>query len=267
MPSACPVCGARVFRLEGEAVVRCVGSACPAQLKEKIAHFAGRTAMDVEGLGEKLIEQLVDRGIISDISDIYRLERKTLESLERMGEKSSLNLLKQIEKSKNQPLDRLIFALGIRYVGGRGAKILTEHFSSLEELSRATTQELESISEIGPRTAQSIVLFFKEKENRRLIEKLKRQGVRMEEERIAEKKVQPLSGKKFIFTGALEHFSRKEAEDLVESLGGRAVSSVSKEVDFLVAGKNPGSKYDKAKVLGVSIVREEEFLSMVKEQK
>ena len=267
MPSFCPVCGARVVRLEGEVVVRCIGSACPAQLKEKVAHFASRTAMDIEGLGDKLIEQLVDRGIIKDISDIYRLERETLESLERMGEKSSLNLLGQIEKSKNQSLSRLIFALGIRYVGDRGAKILAKHFSSLEELSRASVRELENINEIGPRTAQSVVLFFKEEENKKLIEELRKQGIRMKEEKVTPKKVQSLWGKKFVFTGVLEHFSRKEAQDLVESLGGRAVSRVSQEVDFLVVGKNPGSKYDKAKELKIPLVSEEGFWKMVKEQK
>lgn len=267
MPSFCPVCGAKVVRLEGEAVVRCIGSACPAQLKEKVAHFASRAAMDIEGLGDKLIEQLVDRGIIKNISDLYRLEREILESLERMGEKSSLNLLRQIEKSKNQSLSRLIFALGVRYVGDRGAKILAKHFSSLEELSRASVQELENINEIGPRTAQSIVLFFKEEENKKLIEELRKQGIRMKEEKVTPKKVQSLLGKKFVFTGVLEHFSRKEARDLVESLGGRAVSRVSQEVNFLVVGKNPGSKYNKAKELRVPLVDEEGFWKMVKEPK
>jgi len=262
IPRRCPVCGAEVVRLEDEAVARCIGSSCPAQLKERIAHYAQRTAMDIEGLGDKLINQLVDKGLVRDVADLYKLDLDTLSSLERMGKKSAQNLLSQIERSRTQPLSRLIFALGIRYVGARGARILSEHFSSMDELFRATQEELEAIPEIGPRTAQSIVLFFREEKNRKLLEKLRKLGVqmgKMEERREGG----PLAGKKFIFTGGLEHYSRDEARELVESLGARAVSSVSKKVDYVVAGKDPGSKYEKAKALGVRILSEEEFRELI----
>ncbi|MCD6231864.1 NAD-dependent DNA ligase LigA [Candidatus Aerophobetes bacterium] len=267
MPKKCPVCGANVMRLEGEAVARCIGSACPAQLKERIAHYAQRTAMDIEGLGNKLIEQLVDKKIVKDITDLYRLDLSLLSSLERMGKKSSQNLLSQIEESKKRPLSRLIFALGIRYVGRRGARILSEHFSSIEELSKASSEELEAIPEIGPRTARSIVLFFQEERNRKLLKKLKEYGVKMGEER-GKKKVEKtlLSEKKFVFTGALKHYTREQAKELVESLGGRVVSSVSKRVDYVVAGKDPGSKYEKAKKLGVKILSEEGFENLIKNE-
>jgi len=266
MPNKCPVCGAKVIRLKDEAVVRCIGSSCPAQLKERIAHYAQRTAMDIEGLGEKLIEQLVDRGLIHDITDLYKLDLSTLSSLERMGKKSSENLLRQIEESKNRSFARLIFALGIRYVGIRGARILSENFSSMNELSKAKEEDLEAVPEIGPRTAQSVVLFFREERNKELLEKLKRWGVRMEKGKEEREKVRRtlLSGKRFVFTGGLEHFSRDEAKGIVERLGGRAVSSVSKNVDYVVIGENPGSKYDKANSLGLNILTEKEFEEIIK---
>jgi len=266
MPKRCPVCGADVIRLEDEAVARCIGSSCPAQLKEKIAHYARRTAMDIEGLGDKLINQLVDKGLVLDVADLYKLDLTTLSSLERMGEKSAQNLLSQIERSKTQPLSRLIFALGIRYVGARGARILSEHFSSMDELSRATQEKLEAIPEIGPRTAQSIVLFFREERNRKLLEKLRRYGVQMGGEKKGKEKG-PLAGKRFVFTGGLERYTREEAKELVESLGARVVSSVSKKVDYVVVGKDPGSKYEKAKNLGVKSLNEEEFRELIERVK
>jgi DNA ligase (NAD+) len=263
MPKSCPVCGAEVVRLEDEAVSRCIGSSCPAQRKEKIAHYAQRGAMDIEGLGDKLIEQLVDKGMVSDVADLYGLNLDILSGLERMGKKSSQNLLSQIEKSKSQPLSRLIFGLGIRYVGARGAHILAQNFRSIEDLARASEEELEVIPEIGPRTAQSIVWFFREKKNKELWKRLKKWGVRIKEEK-EEKGELPLAGKKFVFTGSLEHFSRQEAKNLVERLGARAISSISKSVDYVVAGKNPGSKYEKARQLGVKILSEEEFMELIK---
>lgn len=263
MPKSCPVCGAEVVRLEDEVVSRCIGSSCPAQLKEKIAHYAQRGAMDIEGLGDKLIDQLVDKGIVSDVADLYGLNLDILSGLERMGEKSSGNLLSQIEKSKSQPLSRLIFAIGIRYVGVRGARILAQNFRSIEDLAKATQEELEVIPEIGPRTAQSIVLFFREEKNKELWERLKKWGVQVKEEK-EEKGEIPLAGKKFVFTGGLKHFSRQEANDLVERLGARAISSVSKSVDYVVAGENSGSKYEKAKSLGLNILTEKEFEEIIK---
>jgi len=267
IPKTCPVCGAKVVRLPGEALSRCIGSSCPAQLKEKIAHYAQRTAMDIDGLGDKLIEQLVDKKIILDISDLYRLDLSTLSSLERMGEKSSKNLLAQIEKSKNQSLYRLIFALGIRYVGIRGAQILAEKFSSIDDLLSASVEELESIPEIGPRTAQAITSFFKEKRNQKLLQELKKLGVQMGKKEKEEIKEKPLKGKKFVFTGSLVHYTRSEAQSLVEKLGARAVNSVSKNVDYVIAGKEPGSKYEKAKKLEVKILNEEEFEELIEELK
>lgn len=263
MPSRCPVCGAEVVRISGEVAVRCIGSDCPAQLKEKIAHFAQRRAMDIEGLGDKLINQLVEKGLVKSIADLYKLDHQTLASLERMGDKSSSNLLEQIETSKTRSLERLIFGLGIRYVGVRGARILAQHYLSIDELSRATEEELIQIPEIGPETAKSICLYFKEKKNQELLKRLKEVGVRTEREKREKPEELPLSGKKFVFTGALESFSRDEAKELVERLGGRAVSSVSKHVDWVVVGKDPGSKYEKAKSLGVKIINEEEFKKLI----
>lgn len=262
MPQKCPVCAAKVVKLEDEAVSRCIGSSCPAQLKEKIAHYAQRTAMHIEGLGDKVIEQLVDNKIMPDVSDLYKLDLSTLSSLERMGEKSAQNLLAQIEKSKSQPLSRLIFALGIRYVGAGGARILADNFSSLEVLASASQESLEKITEIGPRTAQSIVLFFKEEKNRKLLEKLRKNGVQMD--RVEKRKEQgPLIGKKFVFTGSLEDYSRDKARELVENLDARVINGVSKEVDYLVVGKAPGSKYEKAKKLQVRILSEKEFSKLL----
>lgn len=263
IPKKCPVCGARVIKLEDEAVSRCIGSSCPAQLKEKIAHYAQRTAMDIEGLGDKLIEQLVDNKIILDVSDLYKLDLFTLSSLERMGEKSAQNLLFEIEKSKSQPLSRLIFALGIRYVGAGGARILADNFFSLEALATASQGSLEEIPEIGPRTAHSTLLFFQEEKNRELLAGLKKWGVRTEEQR-EEKRETSLTGKRFVFTGSLEHYTRQEAKNLVEKMGARVVSSVSQKTDYVVVGENAGSKYDKAKALRVKTITEEKFGELMK---
>ena len=265
MPPRCPVCGAKVVRLPDEAVARCIGSSCPAQLKERIAHYAQRQAMDIEGLGNKLIDQLVDKRLLLDIADIYELDLSTLSSLERMGKKSSENLLAQIEKSRYQSLSRLIFALGIRYVGIRGARILAENFPSLEELSKAKEEILQAISEIGPRTAESVALFFQEERNRKLLRRLTQYGLRMKEEVEEKRKKGPLVGRTFVFTGSLEHYSRQQAETLIERLGARAVSSVSKKLDYVVVGKDPGSKYEKARKLDLRILAEQQFLKMIQD--
>ncbi len=261
MPTRCPVCGAKVVRLPDEAVARCIGSSCPAQLKERIAHYAQRQAMDIEGLGDKLIDQLVDKKLILDIADIYKLDLSTLSGLERMGKKSSENLLAQIEKSRYQSLSRLIFALGVRYVGIRGARILAENFPSLQDLSRASQESLQAIAEIGPRTAESVRLFFQEERNRKVLQRLREYGLVIKEER--EKKKTPLVGKSFVFTGSLEHYSRDQAENLVERLGARATGSVSKEIDYVVVGKDAGSKYEKARKLSLRILTEQQFLKMI----
>jgi len=221
--------------------------------------------MDIEGLGDKLIDQLVDKKLLLDIADIYKLDLLALSSLERMGKKSSENLLSQIEKSRQQSLSRLIFALGIRYVGIRGARILAENLPSLEELSKASEETLQAIPEIGPRTAQSVRVFFQEERNRKLLQRLTEYGLRMKEEVEEKKKKASLVGRTFVFTGSLEHYSRQQVETLIERLGARAVSSVSKKLDYVVLGKDPGSKYEKARKLGLRILTEEEFLKIIQD--
>jgi DNA ligase (NAD+) len=260
MPERCPACGGPVVRPPGEVAYRCENLSCPARIKESIRHFASRRAMDIEGLGEKLVDQLVETGLVRKLSDIYRLKKEDLVNLERMGEKSAQNLLEQIERSKNAGLARLIFALGIRYVGEHLAQVLAQHFPSLEALSNATYEELIQIPEIGPRIAQSIVDFFRNEENRKLIQELKELGVKTEAEKPKEG---PLSGKTFVFTGTLSAFPREEARRLVESLGGRVASSVSRKVDYVVVGADPGEKLRKAQELGITILTEEEFRKLV----
>lgn len=260
MPERCPACGGPVVRPPGEVAYRCENLSCPARIKESIRHFASRRAMDIEGLGEKLVDKLVETGLVRKLSDLYRLKKEDLVNLERMGEKSAQNLLDQIERSKNAGLARLIFALGIRYVGEHLAEVLAEHFPSLEALSRATYEELIGIPEIGPRIAQSLVDFFQNEENRKLIQELKELGVKTEAEKAKEG---PLSGKTFVFTGALSAFTREEARRLVESLGGRVASSVSRKVDYVVVGADPGEKLRKAQELGITILSEEEFRKLV----
>ncbi|MDI6917348.1 MAG: NAD-dependent DNA ligase LigA [Thermoplasmatales archaeon] len=260
MPKKCPVCGSDVVRPEDEAVSRCIGLSCPAQLKNSLHHFASRHAMNMDGLGPAIIDQLVDKKIVRDISGLYTLKIDVLANLERMGEKSAKNLLDEIEESKKNEFSRLLFGLGIRHVGRHIAKLLSENFSSIDELMDAKKEEIEKIEGIGGVVAESICTFFRDEKNRGIIEKLRKNGVKMESK--AEKKGL-LSGKRFVFTGTLEKYSRSEAEGIVESLGGSFTSSVSKNVDFVVAGKEPGSKYEKAKKLGIKIISEDEFEKMV----
>lgn len=258
MPDKCPVCGSRVVK-EG-AYYRCTGGlSCPAQLKRSIAHFASKNAMDIEGLGGKTVDLLVEKGLIKRISDIYRLTKRDLLRLPRFGEKAAKNLVEAIEKSKDRGLARLIFALGIPNVGEHTARILAEKFKTIDRLMQATEAELLAINEIGPETASSIVNFFREERNRREIEELKKLGVKMEYEEEKGK----LKGKVFVFTGTLKSFSREEAKELVEKEGGIVVNSVSKNVDYVVVGENPGSKYEKAKQLGLKIIGEEEFKKLL----
>lgn len=262
LPAKCPVCGSEVFKPEGEAVARCTGIACPAQLKESLIHFSSRGAMNIDGLGEKIIDQLVDRGLVKDYADLYALTMEGLLTLERMGEKLAGNILTSILNSKKTSLDRLIYALGIRHVGEHMAKLLACEFPTLEELSKTPEEKLMSIREVGPQVAKSICKFFQQKNNLRVIQKLKELGVKHPppSQRLRKK----FEGQTFVFTGALKTMSREEAESRVESLGGRASSSVSKKTDFVVVGDEPGSKYEKAKALGVKILSEEEFLKILK---
>jgi len=258
MPKHCPECGSAIHHVEGEVAYRCVNAACPAKRKESLLHFAGRHAMNIDGLGEKIVDQLVDKGLVKDVADLYSLKLEDLAALERMAEKSAQNLLDEIEASKKNSLARLIYALGIQFVGERTAQLLAEHFSSLEELAAAKEEELEEVPEVGPKVAASIVEFFSEPANRQLIKKLKKAGVHP----TAEKRVvksQKLAGKSFVFTGSLANRSREEAGELVIQHGGKVSGSVSKKTDYVVVGMDPGSKYDKAKELGVRILSESEF--------
>ncbi len=266
MPSECPVCGSKVFRPEGEVVSRCNSLSCPAQIKERIRHFASRDAMDIEGLGPAIIDQLVEEELIRDISDLYFLKRDDLISLERMAEKSADNLLVAIEKSKKKSLAHLIYGLGIRYVGVHTSEVITRYYPTLDKFGKANLEELIEINEIGPRIAESIVLFFKEKGNLDIIEKLRRAGLNFgqeEEGTKKEKEARPLSGKQFVLTGTLKEFTRTQVKEIISKLGGRVTGSVSKKTDYVVAGEGPGSKYQKAQKIGVPIINEEEFKKII----
>lgn len=265
LPTRCPECGSEVLRLEGEAAHRCTGGlSCPAQVREGIIHFASRDAMDIEGLGPKIIEQLSNAGLIHDAADLYYLKYEDLISLERMGDQSVNNLLNAIAASKERPLSRLLFGLGIRHVGQRAAKVLADHFGTLKALVQADESQLMAIEDIGPKVAASIVHFFAQEKNRQVIEKLAKAGVNMEQPREQETEL-PFSGKQFVLTGTLEGYSRKEAQELIEKLGGKVSSSVSSKTDFVVAGSKPGSKYDKAVSLNIPILSEEEFVALIRE--
>ncbi|MBU4511108.1 NAD-dependent DNA ligase LigA, partial [bacterium] len=246
MPAQCPVCGEKVFRSEGEVVSRCNSLTCPAQIKERIRHFASRNAMDIEGLGPAIIDQLVEKGLIKDISDLYFLKGDDLISLERMAEKSADNLLGAIEKSKKKSLANLIYGLGIRYVGVHSSEVITRYYPTLDEFREAGLEELIEINEIGPKIAESIILFFEEKKNLDIIERLRSAGLNFgqEEEKRREKKgVQILAGKQFVLTGTLKDFTRTQAKEIISELGGRVTSSVSKKTNYVVVGEDPGSKY------------------------
>ncbi|MBI5888632.1 MAG: NAD-dependent DNA ligase LigA [Deltaproteobacteria bacterium] len=260
MPDKCPVCGAAVEKIG--AIHFCTGGlSCPAQLKETIAHFASKRAMDIDGLGASHVEQFVDAGLVKDVAGLYYLKKDDILKLERWAEKSADNLLAAIEKSKHPSLDRLVFALGIHGVGEHMAKLLAKEFGSIEAIINASEDELLATHEIGPETAQSILDFFKEKHNLAVIEKLKKTGVEFKKAERAKKGI--FAGMTFLFTGSLNSFSRDEAKELVEAEGGVAVESVSKKLSCVVAGKEPGSKYEKAKALGLKIIDEEEFKKMV----
>ncbi|HKV24212.1 MAG TPA: NAD-dependent DNA ligase LigA [Candidatus Acidoferrum sp.] len=262
MPKRCPECESAIHHVEGEVAYRCVNAACPAKRKESLLHFAGRHAMNIDGLGEKIVDQLVDKGMVKDVADLYALKEEEVAALERMAEKSANNLLEEIEGSKKNSLARLIYALGIRFVGERTGQLLAEEFSSLEELAAAKESELEAVHEVGPKVAEAIVEFFSEGANRQLIKKLNKLGVHP----TAEKRVmksQKLAGKSFVFTGGLANRSREEAGELVQQNGGKVSGSVSKKTDYVVVGTDPGSKYEKAKELGVTIVSEKDFEKLI----
>ncbi len=263
MPDYCPVCHAPVFRDPEEVAVRCINSKCPAQVKERIIHFASRVAMDIEHLGWQTVDHFVDIGLLKDVADIYKLKKETVMELERWAEKSAQNLIDAIEESKKRPLWRLIHGLGIRFIGEKAAKVLEEHISSIRDLQKINLEELSTIEGFGPRRAQSVKEFFSVKENVELINELEKAGVNIYAEKI-EKKAGPLSGLTFVITGTLKNYSREEAQRLIEELGGKATDSVSTKTSYLIVGEAPGSKLDKAKKLGVKILTEEEFLTLLK---
>jgi DNA ligase (NAD+) len=258
MPKDCPECGSTIHHVEGEVAYRCVNAACPAKRKESILHYASRHAMNIDGLGDKIVDQLVDKGLVKDVADLYSLKEDDVAALDRMAEKSAQNLLEEIEGSKKNSLARLIYALGIFSVGERTGQLLAEHFSSLEELAAAKEEQLEVVHEVGPKIAASIVEFFSEPANRQLIKRLNKAGVHPTAEK-REVKSQKFAGKSFVFTGGLANRSREEAGELVQQHGGKVSGSVSKKTDYVVVGTDPGSKHDKAKELGVTILSEAEF--------
>jgi len=260
IPGICPECGSPVVRLAGEAAHRCLGISCPAQIRGHIAHFASRGGMDIEGLGEKLVTQLVDTGLIRDPADLYFLTREQLLKLERMADKSASNLLAAIEQSKSPPLEKLIYALGIRHVGEHLAEILARRFGTLDDLMAASEEELREIRDVGPEVSSGIVQFFRNDSNRRVVEKLKQAGVRPME--VVPRPTARLSGKVFVFTGTLSRMTRNEARQIVESLGGQAAGSVTRTTDYVVAGEAAGSKLQKAREAGIPILSEAEFLSL-----
>ena len=261
-PTRCPSCGSELVRLEGEVVIRCVNRACPAQRDRSIEHYASRGAMDIEGLGEKVVRLLTSHGLVHDVSDLYRLRVEDLVPLERMGEKSAQNLVAAVEASKDRGLARLLFALGIPNVGAHVARVLARRFGSLRRIQEADREELEAVEEVGPVIANSIVEFFSRPENRALIERLRRAGVRMEEETTAAGP-RPLEGQTVVVTGTLRGFTREEIKQFIEEMGGKAAGSVSRKTSFVVAGESPGSKLKKARELGIPVLTEEEFRKRV----
>jgi len=262
-PSRCPVCNSSVFKPEGEAISRCENPSCPARLRESLLHFASRRAMNIEGLGDALVDQLLDNELVRSIPDLYHLKLQNLENLERMGSKSSQNLLDEIAKSKQRTLPRLIFALGIRYVGERTAQALAAHFKDLEKLSTARLEELVQVEDVGPKVGESIVFFFRQPENRELLSRLKKAGLSLSHKEEAKRGDLPLAGQTFVLTGKLSDFTRDGAAEIIEKLGGTVSSSVSSRTTSVIVGESPGSKLIQAKRLGIPTMGEKEFAKLV----
>jgi DNA ligase (NAD+) len=261
MPEKCPECGTEVVRTEGEVDHRCVNANCPAKLRETILHFASRGIMNIDGMGDALVSQLTERGLVKNVADIYKLTKDELLSLERMGEKSAQNILDEIENSKKLPLERVIYGLGIRMVGERTAQFLAEHFGSMDALESAEVEELLNVNEVGPRIAESIVEFFGIAANRKLVARLREAGLTLSGEK--KQRGTKLAGKTFVLTGTLAHFTRDEAKKMIEDAGGKVTGSVSKKTDYVVAGADAGSKLDKAKEQGVKVIEEKELTQLL----
>ena len=255
MPRHCPVCGGEIVRAEGEAVSRCINTNCPARLKESVLHFAARGVMDIDGMGESLVSQLVDSGLVKNVADVYRLTLEDLVELERLGKKSAEKLLKNIESSRKQPLPRILSGLGIPFVGERTAQFLADAFGDMDKIAHADEEELQRAEEVGPKVAQSIQRFFHEKRNRDLIERLREEKLSFKYQP-KRKAGGPLAGMTFVLTGTLPNLSREAAENFIEGAGGKVAGSVSKKTSYVVAGADPGSKLDKANTLGVKVIDE-----------
>ena len=253
-PEKCPVCGTKVVRTEGEVDYRCVNANCPAKLLGTILHFASRGVMNIDGMGEALVIQLTERGLVKNVADIYKLTKADLLSLERFADKSAQNILDEIESSKKLPLERVIYGLGIRMVGERTAQFLADHFGSMEALANATVEELQNVNEVGPRIAESIAEFFRNPANRKLVERLGEAGLAFKGQK--KERGTKLAGKVFVLTGTLAKYTRDEAKKMIEDAGGKVTGSVSKKTDYVVAGADAGSKLDKAKDLGVAVIDE-----------
>ncbi len=264
MPEMCPVCGTALHRPEGEANYYCTNSICPAQVQGRMEHFVARTAMDIEGLGFQIIEKFIQLGYLKDVTDIYTLykKEKQLKAIERFGEKSIDNILSSIERSKQRPFEKVLYAIGIRHVGDRTARVLAKHFKSVDNIITASKEEIESIHEIGPRIAESVYDFFHTKSNLQMIEKLRKAGLSFEME-VTANGSNKLEGLTFVVTGTLEKYKREEVEELIETLGGKAASSVSKKTSYVLAGAEAGSKLKKAESLGVRVIDETEFDKMI----
>ena len=256
-PEKCPVCGTKVVRTEGEVDYRCVNANCPAKLLGTILHFASRGVMNIDGMGEALVTQLTERGLVKNVADIYKLTKADLLSLERFADKSAQNILDEIENSKKLPLERVIYGLGIRMVGERTAQFLAEHFGSMEALADAGVEELQNVNEVGPKIAESIAEFFSNPANRELVKRLEKSGLKFTGEK--KERGTKLAGKTFVLTGTLAKYTRDEAKKMIEDAGGKVIGSVSKKTDYLVAGSDAGSKLDKAKELGVAVIDEKEM--------
>ena len=261
MPEKCPVCGGHVVRVEGEADHRCVNANCPAKLRETILHFAARGVMNIDGMGDALVNQLTDRGLVKNVADIYKITKEDLLSLERFGDKSAENVLREIEASKDLALERVIYGLGIRFVGERTAQFLAEHFGSMEALMNAGEEELQQVNEVGPRIAKSIAEFFQEPKNRELVKRLGEAGLTFSGKK--KERGTKLAGKTFVLTGTLARYTRDEAKKMIEDAGGRVSASVSKKTDYVVAGSDAGSKLDKARELRVRVIGEKEMEELV----
>jgi DNA ligase (NAD+) len=261
MPEKCPVCGGHVVRTEGEVDHRCVNQKCPAKLRETILHFASRGVMNIDGMGDALVNQLTERKMVKDVADIYKLTKANLLTLDRMGDKSAQNVLDEIERSKKLPLERVIYGLGIRFVGERTAQFLAEHFGALDELVSASEEELQQVEEVGPRIAKSIIEFFAEPKNRELVDELRAAGLTLRGKK--KERGTKLAGNTFVLTGTLANYSRDEAKKMIEDAGGKVMGSVSKKTDYVVAGADAGSKLDKARELGVRVIGEGEMRRLV----